>query len=130
MLLSRIVLPSDSGPEPEDIFSSALATIFTDDTKNSHGTPGSSIIYKSPRFGDIELRIPVHPDEEQGRKLFAHHLWNAAVIAADAIESASQRKSSGAPQVDSEALTQWDQRYWDLRNKAVLELGAGEEASA
>lgn len=125
MLQSRIVLPSDSTPEPEDIFSSALATIFTDDTNNSHGTPGSSITYKSPLFGDIGLQIPAHPNEEQGRKLFAHYLWNAAVIAADAIEFASQIESSGASQADAESLSQWDRRYWDLRNKSVLELGAG-----
>ena len=125
MISSRIILPSSSTPEPEDIFSSALATIFTDDTNNSHGTPGSSITYKSPLFGDLKVQIPVHPNEEQGRKLFAHYLWNAAVIAADAVEFASQTESPGASKVDAESLSQWDRRYWDLRNKTVLELGAG-----
>ncbi|KPI42434.1 Protein N-methyltransferase NNT1 [Cyphellophora attinorum] len=130
-LLTRISVPAPPSPEAEDIFSSALTTIFTDDAINSWGSPGSSITYRSPTFGPLELNVPVHPDEEQGRKLFAHYLWNAGVVAADAIESASsgdgdpigQQNDLGneeAPRVPGE----WDTRYWDIRGRRVLELGA------
>ncbi|KAL2428978.1 hypothetical protein ABEF95_010958 [Exophiala dermatitidis] len=134
MYPSRISVPSPTTPETEDIFSSALASLFTDDTQNSHGTPGSSVTYHSPRFGTIGLRIPAHPDVEEGRKLFAHYLWNAGVIAADAIETASQdgnsqdavqqRRDDDTPANDQNQ-TLWDKKYWDVRGKRVLELGAG-----
>ncbi|KAL2393239.1 hypothetical protein ABEF93_001712 [Exophiala dermatitidis] len=147
MYPSRISVPTPPTPETEDIFSSALASLFTDDTQNSHGTPGSSVTYHSPRFGTISLRIPAHPDVEEGRKLFAHYLWNAGVIAADAIETASQDDSQeGVRQRDDDTSTMSatpiaiqdeehqnqnqkktlsDKKYWDVRGKRVLELGAG-----
>src|SRR5690242_17057696 len=86
MLTSRITIPPPANLEAEDIFASAIGSLFTDDAQNNHGTPGGCIIYKSPTFGDITLQIPAHPDFEDGRKLFAHYLWNAAVIAAEGIE--------------------------------------------
>jgi EEF1A N-terminal glycine/lysine methyltransferase len=125
MLLTRISIPTPPQTEPEDIFHSALTTIFTDDTVNSHGTPGSYVTYSSPRFGDLKLYIPAHPDVEDGRRLFAHYLWNAAVVAADAIESASRslEAQDGSAQVNGDA--QWNKKYFDVRNKTTLELGAG-----
>ncbi|KAK0333480.1 hypothetical protein LTR91_012622 [Friedmanniomyces endolithicus] len=51
------IIPPDRDEEPEDIFASAPGLIFTDDTRNQHGDPGSIIVYKSKRFGDIELRL-------------------------------------------------------------------------
>lgn len=79
------------------------------------------------------LRIPQHPEIEEGRKLFAHYLWNAGVICADAIEEASVAKETeqnGQQNVGSNGgeegkRTHWDRRYWDVRGKKVLELGAG-----
>ena len=130
-LLTRISVPVPESPEAEDIFASALTTIFTDDAVNSHGSPGSSITYRSPTFGPLELRVPVHPDEEQGRKLFAHYLWNAGVVAADALEVASldygrHTDTPGLPTEDNErVLGEWDKRYWDVRGKHVFEIGAG-----
>jgi hypothetical protein len=129
MLLSRISVPPPPEPEPEDIFHSALSTIFTDDTVNSHGTPGSYVTYKSPRFGEIKLQIPIHPDEEDGRKLFAHYLWNAGVVAAEAIEQGSEvdrsnANGNGGGEIVGKA--RWDRRWFDVQGKSVLELGAGE----
>jgi len=121
MLLSRVWVRPPPNPEQEDIFSSSLASLFTDDTQNSHGTPGQSVVYNSPRHGDINLEIPRHPDVEEGRKLFAHYLWNAAVVAADAIESASTDEQE---ELDASKV-QWNKKYWDVRSKNVLELGAG-----
>lgn len=128
MLLTRISIPPPSEPEPEDFFHSAITTIFTDDAVNSHGTPGSSVTYRSPRFGDIFLRIPAHPDVEDGRKLFAHYLWNAGVVAADAIESASSEsedQENGTKEKPEANSVQWTDKHFDVRKKRVLELGAG-----
>lgn len=132
-LLTRISVPPPDAPEAEDIFSSALTTIFTDDAINSWGSPGASIQYRSPRYGVITLKVPIHPDEEQGRKLFAHYLWNAGVVAADAIEAASSdEEMSGDGEVENTAAVveegeemKWDPRYWDVRGQRVLEIGAG-----
>jgi EEF1A N-terminal glycine/lysine methyltransferase len=124
MYSSRISAPLPPEPQSEDIFSAALSTIFTDDVQNSHGTPGSSVIYHSPQFGNIELQIPQHPDVEEGRKLFAHYLWNAGVICADAIEFAGT-EATGEEDGSARAADRWDKRYWDMRGKRILELGAG-----
>lgn len=154
MFSSRVSTPLTDDPTTEDIFESALSTLFTDVTQNSHGTPGASVTYHSPRFGPISLRIPTHPDIEDGRKLFAHYLWNAGVIAADAIEVASVSDDAGGgsgPAEDGRAksrahiqdgthgeglekaeyetkatmIVDWDRRFWNVRGKRVLELGAG-----
>jgi hypothetical protein len=137
MFSSRISTPISSNPTTEDIFESALSTLFTDVTQNSHGAPGASVTYHSPRFGPVTLRIPTHPDVEDGRKLFAHYLWNAGVIAADAIEVASHVQGgddvSSCPDVQDKdeeegtraTIVDWDKRYWNVRGKRVLELGAG-----
>ena len=122
MLPSRVSVPPPPNPTQEDIFASALGALFTDDTQDLHGTPGQRVIYQSPRYGEVVLGIPRHPDVEEGRKLFAHHLWNAGVVAADAIEVAS---SSNAEQVAAEGKVNWHKKYWDVRNKDILELGAG-----
>ncbi|EXJ62742.1 hypothetical protein A1O7_03180 [Cladophialophora yegresii CBS 114405] len=138
MFPSRITMPSPTDPQIEDTFSSALSALFTDDVQNSHGIPGSHVIYHSPRFGDLQLHIPQHPDAEEGRKLFAHYLWNAGVICADALEEASQDQDGGnerphglysspklEPGQERPASASWDKRYWDVRGQTVMELGAG-----
>lgn len=132
-LTLRLLHPHDPTPSAEDIYLSALETLFPDDTQQSHGVPGQSIIYRSPRFGDVYLRIPAHPDEEGGRTLFAHYLWNAGVICAEGIERGSgdgdgevvesERRMSG--EEDDGGVVRWDKRFWDLRGLDVLELGAG-----
>jgi hypothetical protein len=132
MLTSRITVPAPSAPSQEDIFCSALSSLFTDDIQNRHGSPGGSLIYASPSFGDITLQIPAHPDVEEGRNLFAHSLWNASLVAADGIERASVAAESGVSG-NSNAHggggggggEQWNPRWWDMRGKRVLELGAG-----
>lgn len=113
MLPSRVNVPIPANPQQEDFFSAGLGTLFSDDTQNSHGTPGDAVIYTSPLYGEITLKIPRHPDVEEGRKLFAHYLWNAGVVAADAIEVASNSPDKI-----------WSSR-WNVKDKNVLELGAG-----
>ncbi|KAJ9612291.1 hypothetical protein H2200_003888 [Cladophialophora chaetospira] len=125
MFPSRITSPTPPIPQTEDIFSSALSTLFTDDVQNSHGVPGSHVTYHSRRFGDIELRIPQHPDVEEGRKLFAHYLWNAGVICADAVEEASRDDKRAEDREDGGTRVKWNKSYWDVCGQSVLELGAG-----
>ena len=109
MLSSLVRLPPSTSPEPEDIFSSALGLIFTDELCNQHGDPGSRVIYRSKIYGDIELRL-VDPHGEDNRKLFAHYLWNAGVLMAEFIAGSMQPAKGGV---------------WDVRGTKVLELGAG-----
>ncbi|ETI23410.1 hypothetical protein G647_05212 [Cladophialophora carrionii CBS 160.54] len=129
MFASRITTPPSAIPQIEDTFTSTASCRSTDDVQNSHGTPGSHVIYHSRRFGDLQLRIPRHPDAEEGRKLFAHHLWNAGVICADALEEASQDDETPPSHGSNSGLehpaSAWDKRYWDVRGRTVLEVGAG-----
>lgn len=135
MFHSRVSVPVPSTPTVEDIFSSALSTLFTDDTQICHGVPRQSVYYDSPRFGRISLRIPAHPDFEEGRRLFAHYLWNSGVIVADAIESASAPASHNVRDSASAEVSrhtnqgqtddEWNSRYWDVRGRRTLDLGAG-----
>ena len=99
------VLPPEDANEPEDIFASAPGLIFTDDTRNQHGDPGSIIVYRSARFGNIELET-ADPKGENERQLFGHYLWNAGIKMADLISNA-------------EDVT------WSVKGRRVLELGAG-----
>ena len=106
-LTDRIqIIPPDVDEEPEDIFAAAPGLIFTDDLRNQHGDPGSTIVYKSLRFGDIELRT-ADPDGECERQLFSHYLWNAGIKLA-------------------ELISQQDDACWDVAGERVMELGAGE----
>lgn len=108
--LIRIV-PSGPNEEPEDIFASAPGFLFTDDLRNQHGDPGDVVVYKSKRFGKIEL-LTAEPTKEDERTLYSHYLWNAGVLMAERIsgeriESPEERKQ------------------WDVQGHRVLELGAG-----
>ena len=69
----------------EDVFSDALSLLFPDDVRNQHGLPGSRIVYRSPRHGEIELLL-ADPTEQDDRLLFAHYLWNASIVLTDLIE--------------------------------------------
>lgn len=74
MLNSLIQYPSLSSPEAEDIFSSALNLIAPDDVTVQHGDPGSSLIYKSRRYGDVQLGLAA-PQTADERTLFGQYLW-------------------------------------------------------
>lgn len=101
------VIPPDGAEEPEDIFAFAAGLIFTDDSRVMHGDDRSIIIYKSSRFGDIELRN-ANPDNEDDRKLFAHYLWNAGLKMAELLSSEDPQDAQ-----------------WSVQNERVIELGAG-----
>ena len=131
-----------------DIFSTSLSLLFPDDVRNQHGEPGSTIIYSSPTFGELNLYL-ANPDHQEDRLLFAHHLWNAGVLLAALIEFDHSPSSSSSfpfrlahphdgPVVDAdgaEALSTTEapdrdgfkhqDGDWIVRDQTVLELGAG-----
>ncbi len=100
------VIPPDKDETVEDIFACAPGLIFADDTRNFHGDPGSTIVYKSVRFGNIELKT-TDPDREEERQLFGHYLWNAGIKMAELISGEGGEK-------------------WCVKGRKVLELGAGQ----
>lgn len=90
--------------EPEDIFGTSRGFIFND-IPNQHGDPGSTIVYKSARFGNLELTT-AEPQRESEKQLFGHYLWNAGIKMAELISREEEGK-------------------WGVKGKTVLELGAG-----
>ena len=97
--------------EVEDIFADAPGFLFTDDIRVEHGDPGSTVIYKSKKFGNIELKT-ADPTGEDERRLFSHYLWNAGVLMAERV--------SGERMINSEEV-----QRWRVEGETVLELGAG-----
>ena len=104
---------------PEDLFASFLPYLFPDDAPSFHGDPGQHLIYRSPVYDDLEIMVPSYPGQQQnakmsqveeGRKLFAHFLWSAAMVVAEGVERAT---------IDDKA------DIWDVTGENVLELGAG-----
>ncbi|KAH0347908.1 hypothetical protein KCU83_g6575, partial [Aureobasidium melanogenum] len=104
-------IPATEEDSPEDIFASAPGFLFTDDLRNQHGDPGSIIIYKSQRFGDISLTT-ADPNGEEERTLFSHYLWNAGILLAERV--------SGQRLLNDE-----EEKQWSVQGHNVLELGAG-----
>ncbi|WPG98758.1 Hypothetical protein R9X50_00155200 [Acrodontium crateriforme] len=104
--LLEIISP-DVDEEPEDIFACAPGLIFTDDLRNHHGDPGSILVYKSKKFGDIRLRT-ANPNDERERQLFGQYLWNAGLKIAELISCPGASRTP-----------------WNVNSERVLELGAG-----
>ena len=106
-LFSRVRIPDQEATSQEDIFNAGLDLLFPDDAQVSHGDPGSHIIYTSPRFGDIQLKL-ANPVGEDERLLFAHYLWNSSITLADFVSQAVAAPGD-----------------WNVTGLEVLELGAG-----
>ncbi|KAI9812131.1 MAG: hypothetical protein M1827_004797 [Pycnora praestabilis] len=147
MLPSKIhPLPSTSASlTPEDILSSSLSTLYPDDTATQHGQPGAGVIYRSDRYGDLELRL-ADPRGEGERLLFAHYLWNAGVLMAELMAEAEQEagreewegredREDGGKEEGVDAGREMEsgeevdggreRKRWSVRGEKVLELGAG-----
>lgn len=115
---------TDNDESPEEVFGGGLPSLFPDDAPSFHGDPGQRLIYASPRYGPLEIMIPSYPGQEpsengngnveDGRKLFAHLLWSAAMVVADGVENA-----------DTDSEDDEDTSIWKVRGESVLELGAG-----
>ncbi len=111
----RIRHPLKAVPDAEDIFSSSIGLLFTDDLCTQHGEPGAQIIYRS-RYGDIELNV-ADPQREEERTKFAHYLWNAGVLMSELI---SEPRDVGRIGRDESFGG-----YVSVKGESVLELGAG-----
>ncbi|RJE21217.1 putative methyltransferase [Aspergillus sclerotialis] len=133
----------DTTNDPEDVFTSFLPHLFPDDAPPFHGDPGQHLLYSSRHFGDIDIMVPSYPSQsdkpseeiaaglaredgkvnevEQGRKLFAHFLWSAAMVVAEGIENAAVLDSGFAPGSGGND----DTALWRVNGEKVLELGAG-----
>lgn len=125
---------------PEDMFTSFLPHLFPDDVPSFHGDPGQQLLYSSPRYGNLQIMVPSYPNQsekrteeiaagqarpgghvnqvEEGRKLFAHFLWSAAMVVAEGVEKADALDSAGQLDPDTEMCL--------AKGHSVLELGAGE----
>lgn len=135
--------------EPEDILGSFLPHLLPDDAPSFHGDPGQHLLYSSPRYGDLEIMVPAYPGQsdrrteettaglekkagvnqvEEGRKLFAHLLWSAAMVVAEGVEDADTHVYADASaQTSPETNTEKETReMWSVKGESVLELGAGE----
>ena len=139
-LIRPAIPPSPTSPEsPEDIFSSTPGLIFTDDTRNQHGDPGSGVIYKNGVFGDIELQL-VDPNKEDERRLFAHYVWNAGILLSELVAGRREWDLEGSGEVgeqDGEGegagkevgrirqSVEFKVYSWSVKGETVLELGAG-----
>lgn len=142
-MLSSLVFvrhPPSNIPDPEDIFSSALGSIFTDDLRNEHGDDADSVIvYKSPKYGELEFTV-ADPSGEDSRRKFAHYLWNAGVLMGElvggrAATKEGERMDSGLFDNEEVSRQKWgvenwwvgnqEEKLWRVKNETVLELGAG-----
>ncbi|KAF2486561.1 hypothetical protein BDY17DRAFT_245438 [Neohortaea acidophila] len=107
----QVLPPEGNEEEVEDIFASAPGLIFPDDTRNSHGDAGATIVYKSARFGEVELKT-ADPVGEGERLLFGHYLWNAGIKLAGLVGEEGDHGGE-------EGLK------WRVEGEDVLELGSG-----
>lgn len=107
------IIPPDSEETPEDIFASAPGLIFTDDLRNQHGDAGDIIVYKSKRFGELEVQT-ADPSGESERRLFSHYLWNAGLLMAERLSG-------------ERLLNDSERQRWNVQDQSVIELGAGME---
>ncbi|KAF1948968.1 hypothetical protein CC80DRAFT_282480 [Byssothecium circinans] len=129
--------PTDHELSPEDIFSSSLGAIFTDDLQNQHGTdPSTTILYtpSNPRYASpIELHAADVDGEEQRRK-FAHYLWNAGVLMGELVGGRAGAGAYGRRNNEGDSgrwgegewwLSREEEAAWSVKGERVLELGAG-----
>lgn len=116
-------LVESSQPEPEDIFTSSLGLVFTDDAQNMHGDPDNVVIYKSSKFGEIDLGV-ADPQGEDERRKFAHYLWNAGILMGELVGGRPGR-FPGADQSREWWVGEDEEHFWNVRGETVLELGAG-----
>ncbi|KAL4878087.1 hypothetical protein BJY04DRAFT_229989 [Aspergillus karnatakaensis] len=108
---------TDAESEAEDLFTTFLPHLFPDEAPRFHGDPGECLLYASPRYGTLTIQLPSLPNKPSNESsLFAHFLWGAGLIIADAVEAAHSTHNDG------ETLSL---QRWRVDGEKVLELGAG-----
>lgn len=134
--LVRIVPKSDKQePGPEDIFTSALGLVFTDDAQNFYGDPDTLVAYRSRQLGKELLFHTADPLGEGERRKFAHYVWNAGILMSELLggkpDSVSWRtlNNSNARLHENSNTVWWlreeEQNTWSASGERILELGAG-----
>ncbi|KAK3076898.1 hypothetical protein LTS18_011701, partial [Coniosporium uncinatum] len=122
-LIRLVPVPTDAREsDAEDIFTSSLGLIFTDDLQNQHGGLDTLVAYKSRRFDREILLQTADVNGEEERRKFAHYVWNAGILMGELV--------GGVPQDFGEGQIKWwasgeELRDWDVKGRQVLELGAG-----
>ncbi|KAM3484122.1 hypothetical protein MY8738_002561 [Beauveria namnaoensis] len=119
-LTARIsVQNEDAYNDPEDVFASALGTIFPDNVMNLHGDPGQTLVYKSPHLSGPLLLKLCEPLQETDKTLFSHHLWNSSLLLAEMIEADTLNIPLGTePRIKNDARC-------NVKGRRVIEFGAG-----
>lgn len=56
----------------------------------------------------------------EGRELFAHYIWNAAIVVAEGVEDTYYSRTEPQPEKSN------SHELWHVEGESVLELGAGE----
>ncbi|KAK4088314.1 hypothetical protein Purlil1_7193 [Purpureocillium lilacinum] len=126
-LTSRISLKGSEPSGPEDYLSTSLGVIFPDDVTNQHGDAEHSLVYASPHLPQPLLLDLADPEGETDRRLFSHYLWNASLLLAELVE----RDTLGVPDADQgdggdeAGVGLGEGVSFDVRGKAIVELGAG-----
>ncbi|KAE8412362.1 hypothetical protein BDV36DRAFT_287970 [Aspergillus pseudocaelatus] len=136
-------LNTNINESPEDVFGAFRSHLFPDSNPPPQpGGPGQELLYGT-RWGDLKIMVPGYPrlddkhsDENatkpaekdnqadqvnEGRKLFAHYLWNAAIVVAEGVEDAYYSRAE-TPQPDKKKEPHG---LWQVEGETVLELGAG-----
>ncbi|KAF1986833.1 hypothetical protein K402DRAFT_393460 [Aulographum hederae CBS 113979] len=122
------LLPRASEPDPEDIFTSSLGLIFTDDTQCQHGGLDAQVIYKSRKFAKDITLTSAEPEGEIERRKFAHYVWNAGILMGELVGGRPGRVESDDMSLEDDRdwwLSETEQKAWDVAGETVLELGAG-----
>ncbi|KAM4064813.1 lysine methyltransferase [Hirsutella rhossiliensis] len=121
----------DTAPGPEDYLSGWRAVIFPDDVTDVHGDADHGLVYTSPHLPrPLELDL-ADPRGEDDRRLFGHYLWNASLLLAELVERDSLGVGGGGgggdggDDVADDGADEGAGHSFDVRDKAVLELGAG-----
>ncbi|KAF2101371.1 hypothetical protein NA57DRAFT_34803 [Rhizodiscina lignyota] len=133
--LVRIIPKSDEQePDAEDIFTSALGLVFTDDAQNFFGDQDTLVAYRSRRLDKELLFCTADPLGEVERRKFAHYVWNSSILMAEHIGGKPDSLTWRAPDESNKKAfdenVQWwlneeEQTTWNVTGERVLELGAG-----
>ena len=128
---------SSRPPSPTSIFAAHAANLFLDEERCSHGHAGGAVFYDAAHLGDIRLGLPDTAGAASEQGLYAHFVWNAAVLLAELIGGAgrlrreaarrrAERAASSSLLSNDDALEAafWA-RNWDVTGTSVIELGAG-----
>jgi nicotinamide N-methyltransferase len=122
--LIQVEYQSQSALDPEDILSSSLSTIFTDEKHNQFGDSTSKIIYDS-NYGNLTFRCADVRKEDQGK--FADSLWNAGILMGEFLGGKHTNLRKSWSDGKGWWLSDEEQAIWSAKGQKVLELGAGKE---